>query len=129
MSDDDIATYVGYKGYTIYKENISVEEQQMLRKDLNVKPFVPKSSLIKPQAFPVYRESKKKIYTVLKSPHVNKKSKEQFQSKKYQAILHIIFKNNKITKILHLKILKFLNLGKKNLFLPLQIKVLEKVII
>ena len=63
MSDDDIATYVGYKGYTIYKENISVEEQQMLRKDLNVKPFVPKSSLIKPQAFPVYRESKKKIYT------------------------------------------------------------------
>ena len=63
MSDDDIATYVGYKGYTIYKENISVEEQQMSRKDLNVKPFVPKSSLIKPQAFPVYRESKKKIYT------------------------------------------------------------------
>jgi superfamily II DNA or RNA helicase len=63
MSDDDIATYVGYKGYTIYKNNISVEEQQMLRRDLNVKPFVPKSSLIKPQAFPVYRESKKKIYT------------------------------------------------------------------
>ena len=62
MSDDDIATYVGYKGYTIYKENISVEEQQMLRKDLNVKPFVPKSSLIKPQPFPVYRESKKDIH-------------------------------------------------------------------
>ena len=63
MLDDEISTYVGYKGYTIYKENISVEEQQMLRKDLNVKPFVPKSSLIKPQAFPVYRESKNKIYT------------------------------------------------------------------
>ena len=62
MSDDEISTYVGYKGYTIYKENISVEEQQMLRKDLNVKPFVPKSSLIKPQPFPVYRESKKKLY-------------------------------------------------------------------
>ena len=77
----------------------------------------------------IFLPSKKKIYTVLKSTHVNKKSKEQFQSKKYQAILHIIFKNNKITKILHLKILKFLNLGKKNLFLPLQIKVLEKVII
>ena len=62
MADDDIATYVGYKGYTIYKENISVEEQQMLRKELNVKPFVPKSSLIKPQPFPVYRESKSKLY-------------------------------------------------------------------
>lgn len=62
MSDDDIATYIGYKGYTIYKENISVEEQQMLRKELNVKPYVPKSSLIKPQPFPVYRESKSKLY-------------------------------------------------------------------
>ena len=62
MADDDIATYIGYKGYTIYKENISVEEQQMLRKELNVKPFVPKSSLMKPQPFPVYRESKSKLY-------------------------------------------------------------------
>ena len=34
----------------------------MLRKELNVKPFVPKSSLMKPQPFPVYRESKNKIY-------------------------------------------------------------------
>ena len=62
MEEEDIATYIGYKGYSIYKENISVEEQQMLRKELNVKPFVPKSSLIKPQPFPVYRESKSKLY-------------------------------------------------------------------
>jgi len=27
---------------------VSVQEQQMLRKELNVKPFVPKSSLTKP---------------------------------------------------------------------------------
>ena len=62
MEEEDIATYVGYKGYTIYKKNISVEEQQLLRKELNVKPFVPKSSLIKPQSFPVYRESTSKLY-------------------------------------------------------------------
>tara|TARA_B110000285_G_scaffold235593_1_gene318396 strand:+ start:2680 stop:5202 length:2523 start_codon:yes stop_codon:yes gene_type:complete len=62
MSGDDIATYIGWNGYTIYKENISVQEQQMLRKELNVKPFVPKSSLTKPQPFPVYRESKNKMY-------------------------------------------------------------------
>ena len=62
MDDHDIATYLGYKGYTIKKENISVEEQQLIRKELNVKPFVPKSSLIKPQAFPVFRESQKKMY-------------------------------------------------------------------
>ena len=38
MSDDEIATYIGYKGYAIYKENLlSVEEQQMLRKELNNK--------------------------------------------------------------------------------------------
>ena len=60
--DDDIATYLGYKGYTIKKENISIEEQQLLRKELNVKPFVPKSSLIKPQPFPIYRESQNKMY-------------------------------------------------------------------
>ena len=30
MTEDEIATYIGYKGYTIYKENISVEEQQAL---------------------------------------------------------------------------------------------------
>ena len=62
MDDDEIATYIGYKGYTIYKKNISAQEQRMLRKELNVKPFVPKSSPIKPQPFQVYRESHKKFY-------------------------------------------------------------------
>ena len=60
--EDEIATYIGQKGYTIKKDNISIQEQQLIRKDLNVKPFVPKSSLIKPQPFPVYRESRKKLY-------------------------------------------------------------------
>ena len=36
MDEDDLATYIGYKGYTIYKENISVEEQQMLRKEQDI---------------------------------------------------------------------------------------------
>ena len=58
--EDDIATYLGHRGFTIKKESISIQEQQLIRKELNVKPFVPKSSLIKPQPFPVYRESKKK---------------------------------------------------------------------
>lgn len=60
--DDDIATYLCHKGYAIKKENISVEEQQLIRKELNCKPFVPKSSIIKPTPFPVYRESKSKLY-------------------------------------------------------------------
>ena len=48
MQDDEIATYIGQKGYTIIKEYMSVEEQEFLRNDLTVKPFVPKNSLVKP---------------------------------------------------------------------------------
>ena len=57
MQEDDISTYIGYKGYTIIKKYMSVEEQEYLRNDLTVKPFVPKNSLIKPPSFRVYRES------------------------------------------------------------------------
>jgi len=62
MSDNEIATYLGYKGYTIMKENLTVEEQELIRKELTVKPFVPKTSLSQPMPFPIYRESQKKMY-------------------------------------------------------------------
>ena len=62
MSEIEIATYLGSRGYSIKKEYISIEEQHQIRKELNVKPFVPKSSLSKPNPFPIYRESPKKIY-------------------------------------------------------------------
>lgn len=57
-----MATYLGQRGYSIYKECLSIEEQELIRKDLKVTPFVPKSSIVKPASFPVYRESKKKFY-------------------------------------------------------------------
>ena len=60
--EEDCATYLGAKGYTIYKESLTVHEQELIRRELTVKPFAPKSSIAKPQAFPVYRESKKKFY-------------------------------------------------------------------
>ncbi len=64
MSDSTqvVATYLGQKGYTILKKFISIEEQHKIRKELNVKPFVPKTSISQPNPFPVYRESNKKIY-------------------------------------------------------------------
>ena len=63
MSDEDEpTTYLGYKGYSIKKKYFSVEEQRLLRKELMVKAFVPKSSPVQPEPFPVYRESNKKIY-------------------------------------------------------------------
>ena len=62
MSDDSgVATYLGQKGYTIYKECISVKEQHWLRDELTVKPFIPKSP-VQPQSFPIYRESQNKLY-------------------------------------------------------------------
>ena len=60
--DDEATTYLGYKGYSIRKKYFSVEEQSLLRNELMVKPFVPKSSPVQPEPFPVYRESGKKIY-------------------------------------------------------------------
>ena len=60
INDDDIATYLGQKGYTIKKENMMIEEQNLIKKELMMKPYVPKNSLAKPNEFPIYRESKKK---------------------------------------------------------------------
>ena len=55
------STYIGQKGYTIYKECLPIEEQNYIRDTLSVKPYVPKSP-VQPPSFPVYRESHSKIY-------------------------------------------------------------------
>ena len=60
--DNDIATYLGPKGYSIKKENITIQEQELIRKELTVKAFVPKSSISQPTPFPIYRESPNKMY-------------------------------------------------------------------
>lgn len=62
VENDEIATYLGQKGYTIKKEFISIQEQNLIKKELTMKPYVPKNSLAKPNSFPVYRESNKKLY-------------------------------------------------------------------
>ena len=56
------STYLGSKGYSIYKECLSIEEQELIRRELTVKAFVPKSCINQPVPFPVYRESIKKMY-------------------------------------------------------------------
>ena len=58
---DEIATYLGRKGFTIYKKNLMVDEEQYIRNTLTIKPFIPNSP-IKLDSFPVYRESEKKMY-------------------------------------------------------------------
>lgn len=54
-------TYLGQKGYTIYKQTLSVHEQHNLRQELTVAPYIP-GSPIKSSSFPIYRESEKKFY-------------------------------------------------------------------
>ena len=54
-------TYLGQKGYSIYKKSLNVTEQIFIREELTVKPYIPKSP-VQPSPFPVYLESTKKFY-------------------------------------------------------------------
>ena len=54
-------SYLGKKGYSIYKRDLTNKEQIYIRKELTVKPYLPKSP-IQPEPFPIYRESPQKIY-------------------------------------------------------------------
>lgn len=54
-------TYLGQKGFSIYKSNLSIHEQHSIRQELTVTPFIP-GSPVKSSSFPIYRESEKKFY-------------------------------------------------------------------
>ena len=47
-----MTTYLGQKGYSIYKNSISIEEQQWIRKELSVRPYIPKAP-VQPPSFPI----------------------------------------------------------------------------
>lgn len=55
-------SYIGKRGYCIFKENLSVKEQEFIRKELTVKPFIPGSPFQNVASYPIYRESIKKFY-------------------------------------------------------------------
>lgn len=61
MSSTEVSTYLGQKGYTIFKECLSIKEQQYIRDELTVKAKVPLSP-VPQEPFPIYRESKLKLY-------------------------------------------------------------------
>ena len=56
-----MSSYIGGKGYSIYKECLSIQEQQWIRKELCVRPYIPKAP-VQPPSFPIYREGHSKIY-------------------------------------------------------------------
>jgi small subunit ribosomal protein S10 len=49
---------------------------------------------------PIPMPSRKEIFTVLRSPHVNKKSREQFQLSTHKRLLDIYTSNNKTVEAL-----------------------------
>jgi len=59
----ELNTYLGQKGYTISKNELTIEQQKKIRNDLTIKPFVMGSPMNDNQkTFPAYRESSNKIY-------------------------------------------------------------------
>jgi superfamily II DNA or RNA helicase len=59
-----INTYLGQKGYTIPKNQLTIEQQKALRNDLTIRPFSLQSGLGlgTDKTFPAYRESTAKFY-------------------------------------------------------------------
>ncbi len=55
-------TYLGQKGYTINKSELSIENQIKIRNDLTIKPFTMGAPLNESKMFPAYRESPNKFY-------------------------------------------------------------------
>ena len=61
VGSESVSTYLGPKGYTIYKECLDGKEQRLLKDELNVRPYIPKAP-VQPPSYPVFRESHLKYY-------------------------------------------------------------------
>ena len=59
MNNQNNNSYLGAKGYTIMKSDISISLQNEIKDDLNIKPYVSQGEA---KSYPVYRESFKKLY-------------------------------------------------------------------
>lgn len=55
-------TYLGPKGYTIYKSDLTDAQIQYIKDALTVKPVTPGITLAATTTFPAYRESPQKLY-------------------------------------------------------------------
>jgi len=60
----NINSYLGQKGYTILKKELTVEQQKKIRTDLTIKPYVggAMGGATNQVTYPAYRESDKKFY-------------------------------------------------------------------
>lgn len=58
----NINTYLGQKGYTILKSDLTATQQQYIKEQLLIKPCTPGAPVAIDKSFPAYRESDKKLY-------------------------------------------------------------------
>ena len=58
----NLTTYLGQKGYTLLKSELTIKQQTYIKEQLTVKPYVPGSPVQLQKSFPAYRESDKKLY-------------------------------------------------------------------
>ena len=56
-----MTTYLCKRGYSVLKAELSTQEQQNIRDELTVSPYVP-GAPAQGDSFPIYRESSKKMY-------------------------------------------------------------------
>ena len=61
LKQTGINTYLGAKGYTIYKVCLTPKLIDFIKNELTVKPSL-QNSYVEAKAFPIYQESEKKIY-------------------------------------------------------------------
>ena len=61
--NNKINAYLGQKGYTISKNELTIEQQKQIRNDLTIKPYIHNSiGANENKTFPAYRESTNKLY-------------------------------------------------------------------
>ena len=59
---ENLSTAIGNRGYTVIKEELSNAVVNNIRRDLTVKPFINTDYGAEANPFPVYAESKRKLY-------------------------------------------------------------------
>jgi superfamily II DNA or RNA helicase len=58
----NINSYLGQKGYTVLKSDLTIKQLTFIKEQLMVKPYMPGSPVQVQKSFPAYRESDKKLY-------------------------------------------------------------------
>ena len=59
---DNLSTTLGNRGYTVLKEELNTSVLNNIRRDLTVKPFINTDYGAEANPFPLYAESKRKLY-------------------------------------------------------------------